>query len=106
MTHELWLTRHPYLEPVARFHAQVRTAAEISKVRQFVPEWDGYLNDFHAGIPLLLSPNFALDLEPVEGMVGALVERLAAGALPNGLAHEIRALHMELLCDSEAVHRA
>jgi FdhE protein len=106
VTHDLWLTRHPYLEPVARLHAQVNTAAGESRVRQAVPQWDAYLNDFHAGVPLLLSSNFAFDLEPAESMVETLVERLAASALPNRLAHEIRALHMELHCDSEAPRRA
>jgi FdhE protein len=106
MTRDLWLTRHPYLERVARLHAQVTAAAEVSEVRQSVLEWDTYLNDFHAGVPLLMSSSVALDLEPVESIVGALVERLAASALPDRLAQEMGALHMELHSDSKASRRA
>src|SRR4029079_1747005 len=43
-----WLETHPYLEPLARFHGQVKSAmASIGVVEAPVPNWDDYLADFH-----------------------------------------------------------
>lgn len=97
MTEDVWLKKHPYLQPLAYLHAQVTTAAAKStKNYARVPSWEQYLNDFRSGIPLLHSSSFALELEPVETITRGIVERLASTHLPDKLANESRALHADL----------
>ena len=97
MNQDVWLERHAYLEPLARLHTQVNTAAgKMTPVFPFVPPWEDYLEDFHLGIPLLLSPRLALDLEPVERMIRQIVEILASTRLPGKLAEDSKALNAEL----------
>jgi FdhE protein len=97
MTREAWLANHPYLQPVADVQALVDTAAaEISLARAGIPNWDNYVTDFHAGVPLLESPAVGIELsEPANG-VRSLVRRLASQPLPGMLSEECRALEAEL----------
>jgi FdhE protein len=103
MTEDVWLKKHPYLQPLAYLHAQVnRAAAEISNVCPSVPIWNNYRKDFHSGIPLLSSSSLELNLDPVETITRGIVERLASTRLPGKLAHESKALNDELCGNSDA----
>jgi FdhE protein len=68
--------------------------------------WDDYLDDFHAGVPLLQSSMIAIDLSPVGTAVVALLEELISKSLPGRLAEETRALDAELHHDPHAPRRA
>jgi FdhE protein len=106
MTQDVWLARHPYLEPVADFEAWVDAAvAEVSIPKASIPRWDGYVGDFHDGVPLLHSSGTAIDLGPAERIVASLVERLASKPLPGKLAEESRALETELHGDSDSARQ-
>ena len=79
---EDWLAKHPYLQPVAELQAVVDSAlASISMSDASTPDWSAYLEDFHAGIPLLQSANAAVDLSPVESALRKLVDALGATTL-------------------------
>jgi FdhE protein len=107
MTQDGWLTRHPYLKPVAYLHGWVESAAAgIPAARPSVPRWDRYQGDFHRGVSLLLSPAAAINLGPATRMVVSLVERLALMPLPAKLQEEITALNGELSRDQAAPRRA
>jgi FdhE protein len=82
MTLADWLARHPYLQPVAELHAQVDGAiATIAIPTAAIPDWTTYVEDFHAGIPLLQSSQAAIDLAPVDAALDALLDRLSATPL-------------------------
>jgi FdhE protein len=107
MTPDVWLTRHPYLQPVADLEALVDSAAaELSIAGSGIPAWDDYIEDFHAGVPLLRSSAATIDLQPAARMVTMLVERLATRPLPGKLRAESRTLNAELRCTRDAPHRA
>jgi hypothetical protein len=62
MTHDVWLVKHPYLQPVADLQALIDCAvAEVSIPCACIPTWEDYLGDFHFGIPLLRSSRVAID---------------------------------------------
>ena len=97
MTREAWLANHPYLQPVADVQAVVDTAAaEISLARADIPNWDDYVSDFHAGVPLLESPAVGIELSECANGVRSLIRRLASQPLPGTLSEECRALEAEL----------
>jgi FdhE protein len=100
MTPDLWVDAHSYLSPVAGLCAQVDgAAAAIDVPGARVPDWDVYRADFVAGVPVLLSADAGVDLEPGGRMAAALIERLASGASSAPLATEIRALNTTLRQD-------
>jgi FdhE protein len=97
MTLDVWLAKHPYLEPIARLDAEVeRAIAEISLVAPCIPSWDRYSEDFLAGVPLLNSQAVAIDLSPLENALPELVERLKSGSLPEMLRKEAAGLPADL----------
>jgi FdhE protein len=101
-----WLETHPYLEPLARFHAQVESAmASIDLVEAPLPSWDDYLADFHDGVPLMQSEGAAIEREPAAGMARALIANLASRPLPDTLAHEVRSLDAMLPDGSAGTQR-
>jgi len=107
MTQDAWLARHPYLQPVADLHALIHAAArEISTPSALIPRWDDYIDDFHAGVPLLHSARVAIDLGQAERMVSSVVERLASRRLPGKLADECEAVAAQLQCDPGSPRRA
>ena len=107
MTRNVWLARHPYLQPVADLHARVDTAlAAVFIPSPAIPMWDDYLDEFYAGVPLLRSSKISIDLNPVGTAVAALLEELTAKPLPGRLAEETRALHAELHHNPDAPRRA
>jgi FdhE protein len=107
MTRDVWLARHPYLQPLADLHARVDTAlAAVFIPSPAVPIWDDYLDEFYAGVPLLRSSKISIDLNPVETGVAALLGALPSKSLPGRLVEEIRTLDAELHHDPDAPRRA
>src|SRR3954447_20769519 len=97
VTLDVWVAKHPYLQPVADLHALVRaTAEEISVPAARIPEWDGYIEEFRAGVPLLSSSYSPIEPGSVERAFLLLAGRLASKALPGALAEEICELNAEL----------
>lgn len=106
MTMELWLGTHSYLRPLADLTAQVdRAMAEIEVLEGRMPDWEDYLADFLAGVPLFHSTDIAIDLEPAGRMVGALLGRLASETSSGTLEAEARALDTKLRNEPQASHR-
>ena len=94
MTLDLWVAKHPYLEPMARLDADVdREIAGIALGTASVPDWDAYLADYVAGVPVLESQSVAIDLAPVEKALVVVAGRLAS--LPGALRAEAEALDAE-----------
>lgn len=107
MTLDVWLAKHPYLQPMANLHALIGAASDSLPIPAArIPEWDGYLEEFRAGVPLLSSTQAAIDLEDVEGSVSFLLDKLAAKQLPGAYAEESRDLSAELHEDASSLRRA
>jgi FdhE protein len=107
MIQDVWLAKHPYLQPAADFHAQVAAAAaSVPSGNKQVANWDDYLDDYQAGIPLLRSAQVAIDFEPAETMLVSLVESLAAKPLPEKLALQCRASDAQLRDELNAPRQA
>jgi len=106
MTQDLWLTRHPYLQPIAQFHREVDAAiAEAQLPSASVPSWESYSEDYAAGIPLLRSSAITIDFSPAERVIAQVVANLARKPLPRRLAEESRALHADLRDELDASGR-
>jgi FdhE protein len=107
MTQDVWLVKHPYLQRVADLQALIDAAmAEIPIPNVCVPSWNDYINDFHAGIPLLHSPTVAIDFRDVEPVLISLVETLASKPLPGNLAQDSRTLDAQVRSDRDWPRRA
>jgi FdhE protein len=107
VTQDVWLARHPYLQRVVDFHAQVSAAAVgISVARPRTPNFDNYIGDYKVGIPLLRSSQTAIDFEPAEAILVSLVENLALQTLPENFAGGCRVLHTQLRGERNAPRRA
>lgn len=95
MNLESWLTRHPYLEPLADFHADIESVlSRVSDANIALPDWAAYSHDFHAGIPLLRSSHVNLDLRPAEKILAALLVHLVPAS--GKVAENCRVLQEEL----------
>jgi FdhE protein len=107
MTRDVWLARHPYLQPVADMHEVIESSAnEITVPTPVIPEWKEYLDDFIAGVPLLMSSSGGIDLNPAEVMLPSLVRKLASRRLPQELIHQIGVLGADLQNDKDSPGRA
>jgi FdhE protein len=107
MTQDFWLVKHPYLQGVADVQALIDAAlAELLIPGACVPSWDDYISDFHEGIPLLVSPNVAIDFRDLERALTSLVETLALKPLPGNLAQDNRALEAQLKGARDSPRRA
>ena len=96
MTRDLWLERHPYLQPVADVHAVVEAAAAgIALPTAPIPDWDDHAADFQAGVPLLRSSSAVFDLAAAETAVDSLIGTLASASLPEPLSTWCRDLASE-----------
>jgi FdhE protein len=97
MTQDFWIAKHPYLETLAYLHAQIETAMfDGPTTAPCIPDWGNYDADFVVGVPLLHSSSSAVDLGPVETIVGSLVDRLCSTPLPGKMTEQIRTLDLEL----------
>jgi FdhE protein len=107
MTQDVWLVKHPYLQRVADLQGLVEAAvAEVSIPGACVPNWDDYITDFHAGIPLLLSPKVAIDFGDLEKPLRLLVESLALKRLPGKLPQDNRTLEAQLHAGRDSPRKA
>jgi FdhE protein len=107
MTQGVWLARHPYLQRAADFHAQVATAmACIPSVSARIPNWEDYLGDYQAGVPLLRSAQVVIDFEPAAAILVSLVEGVASQPLPEKLREECRVSDAQLRGETNAPRRA
>jgi FdhE protein len=107
MNRDAWLTTHPYLNGMADLQTLVDIALTgVVAPTAAIPIWNDYLDDFHDGIPLLLSSQVTIDLLPAERALVLLAEALASKALPEKLASELGDLIVDLQSDSSLPHRA
>jgi FdhE protein len=107
ITQDVWLDRHPYLQPVADFHAQVSAAvAGISIVCAHIPNFENYIGDYKAGTPLLRSAQAAIDFEPAEAILVSLIESMSTKPLPEKLVLECRVSGAQLRGELNAPRRA
>jgi FdhE protein len=84
MTLDRWLAQHPYLEPMARLNDQVdREMDGITLGTAGIPNWDSYLEDYVAGVPVLESQAAAIDLGPVENALAVVAAKLATRPVPG-----------------------
>lgn len=106
MTKDAWLMKHPYLNGIAGLEALLdSTVAEAAIPTAGVLSLNGYIDDFRAGVPLLLSSGMTIDLFPVETSLVSLVVGLTSKALPEKLASETRDLAADLQSDSSLPHQ-
>jgi FdhE protein len=107
MTQDTWLASHPYLGSIAEFHAEVATAAAgLPSGGARIPNWEEYIGDYQARIPLLRSTHVAIDFEPAEAILLSLVESLASKPLPEKLVAECRVSVAQLRAEMNAPHQA
>ena len=94
---ERWLEGHAYLRPIGELSARVdRALTEIAPRAVAPPEWERFVEDYTAGVPLLSSASAAVDLAPGAEAIAALVRKLDVGPLPDALAAEVHALAADL----------
>lgn len=97
MTRTDWLTRHPYLQPLADVQRAVDAALGATDVPAAgVPNWDDYAAEFQRGVPLLQSDTSPLDQHATATACAVLLRKLAAAPLPGHLDDECRHLATEL----------
>lgn len=107
MTRDVWLARHPYLQPVADLHAVIDSSAdEIVVPATVIPEWKEYMDAYIVGVPLLLSSSGGIDVSPAELMLVSLVRKLESRRLQGELMHQISVLDIELQSDMDSPGRA
>jgi FdhE protein len=97
MTYDAWVERHPYLQPIAAMSAAVdRAAAQVSQPVDGEPDWQQYLEPFHAGTPLLQCEQAAIDLADPEVRVREMLDALLPASLPAGLGDQCREARADL----------
>lgn len=101
-----WLEKHPYLRPIADFHAQVVAANCISTGTAIIPAWGRYAEDFEIGIPLMRSSHLSINLQPAQTMLVSLIRNLSLKPLPEKFVAETRALDAQLRSEFDAPGRA
>jgi FdhE protein len=104
VTLDLWLAKHPYLEPIARLDGQIEREIDgIPLSTAGIPGWDRYFADYVAGVPVLESEAVAIDLAPVEKALTLVVRKLASRPLPGALWKDAEALELELRSAAEVL---
>ena len=101
MTRDAWLTRHPYLKPAADLAAVVDAAAARLAAPIAEPDWPQYLDDFHAGVPLLESDRAAVAIADRSRAVLSMLDGLLATPLPAALSDRCRALRADVTSPGE-----
>ena len=107
MNQDVWVSRHPYLQPVADLHTQVTAAcADGPRVFATIPNWDDYDHDYHRSVPLLASSCAGVELQPAEEILVSLLAKLGSLCLPQRLVAESRELDDQLHSEVAAPQRA
>lgn len=102
MTRDAWLAKHPYLRPAADLQASIETTLTGIPIQKVgVPDWNSYVDSFHAGIPLLRSASVEVDLYQIATVVMSLIHSLASTQSSEKLVEETRLLMSELHRDSQ-----
>ena len=116
MTRDAWLTRHPFLKPVADLVAAVDAAAARLAAPIAEPDWAQYLDDFHAGVPLLRAASAPTSRSPTrrelvrvdarrpagDAAAGAVVGSLPRAARRRDVSHGTRAVPVSALVRARA----
>jgi FdhE protein len=93
MTCAAWVARHPYLQPIADGREVVEAAAaRVSTPAAREPDWHGYAEDFHAGVPLLQSDRSAMDVPDPQSIVRRMLDALSGRPMPAWLRDQCLAL--------------
>lgn len=107
MTRDQWIATHPYLNDAADFHGFVEsTVKQASSGHISVPSWREYASDFQAGVPVLRSASDSIDLDCLSQSIGAVLEKLISGAVPQQVRDGSHALSAELRHTPDALPRA
>ena len=106
MTADAWVARHSYLQPIADIRTVVdAAAARISRPIDRVPDWQEYVDDFHAGVPLLESERAAVEVSDPPAIVRQMLDELSTMPLPAWFGHQCSRLHAESLPASSPLFR-
>lgn len=101
MDRQAWLERHPFLGPLAALHDAVERGPAPAALAE--PRFQAYAPDYAAGVPLLASDAAGVDVLPaaVAG-VRALLDRLEAASLPDGVRAALSAARPSVAGDGAA----
>jgi FdhE protein len=95
ITPESWLTRHPFLEPIARLEETVdKLVGALPQPRLADPPFEKYKRDFESGVALLQSPSVGPEL--LAGAVESfelLALSLIKAPIPEALASKAREVY-------------
>ena len=101
MTRDAWLAGHPYLQPIADVREAIDdAAARVTRPVVESPDWQAYLPDYHAGIPLLQSELAGIGVPDPLSVVHQMLDELARRPLSSWLADQCR----ELRADPQPQH--
>jgi FdhE protein len=96
MSLERWISTHPYLRPVADFSVQLSEATtSVPLANAHIPNWQGYADDYRAGIPLLKSLHATIDSAEAGRIVLSVLEKLTSIQLPKKMERESLELYRE-----------
>jgi FdhE protein len=96
MTCDAWVSRHPYLQPIAAARVLVEAAAaKVARSAVDVPDWERYADDFQCGVPLLQSERAGVDLDDPASVVHQMVDELMSMPLPGWLARQCEPLQAD-----------
>ena len=107
MTLESWLSKHPYLQPVADFHAQI--AEKTNRLEMScapLPDWQNYSEQYKEGIPFLSSSQATIDTAELERSFVSLLRSLPSMSATDGLKRQIGQLCDQCREEPDALRRA
>jgi FdhE protein len=109
MTQDVWLSTHPYLQPVAELHALINESL-ADNLATLVADlhWNTYLEDFHRGVPLLRSSAAEKTLTLAEEMIEVPLANLTAnlsGKLAEGSDASLVDIHRDTHSSGGVVNR-
>jgi len=96
LTRDLWLTRHPFLRPLAELDHEVQTVIERTVISLASPQdFESYSADYRAGVPLLQSAAVAVDVETLTQLTMGTLLQLSQRSGLGELASQCRDLHSQ-----------
>jgi FdhE protein len=107
MTLVSWLSKHPYLQPVADFHAQI--AEKTNRLEMScapLPDWQNYSEQYKEGIPFLSSSQATIDTAELERSFVSLLRSLPSMSATDGLKRQIGQLCDQCREEPDALRRA